>query len=61
MTIPERHVTEENTLQKKVNRPPIFKTPPPKLNRRFTFLHFFVVVETFPNLQSWSTFFWTGI
>ena len=42
MTIQERHVTEENTLQKK-SEPPIYfpKPPPPKVNRRFTFLYFF--------------------
>ena len=41
MTILERHVTEENTLQKKVNRPPSFRNaPPPKVNHWFTFLYF---------------------
>ena len=44
MTIPERHVTEENTLQKKSELPTYFpKAPAPKVNRRFTFLHFFFI------------------
>ena len=44
MTILERDVRKENTLQKKVNRRTIFrrKEKNPKVNRRFTFLYFFL-------------------
>ena len=42
MTIPKRHVAEENTLQKKSEPPTYFPKPPlPKVNRRFPFLYFF--------------------
>ena len=43
MTIIETHVTEENTLNKKVSRLFIFQNPPhpPKVNHWFTFLYFY--------------------